>query len=448
MALPSQTERGNDGNRSVMAQPDSGLSSAARTGLIILGVALVGVAGYAAAKWNTQPKKDATKITETAGTPTTINPAPTEIVQGQPLPGGTSTGAPNTSAPTAANTGGVTPLGQPAMVARPGTGTPTSVPATNPVAGNGTTGGGTGTAGQPAGVTPLAGAPTGGANGAPTGGATNPVTPGAVPATPTTTTDLGALALIEAGDKALRENRLVGARTSFSRALLHAEASELDRETLRGKLGTINQDLVFGAMVAAGDPLVESYKVVAGDSLEKIRRKRELATDWRLIQRVNRIANPNSIRVGQTLKLVRGPFHAVVSKAAYRVDIFAGSPDDPANWLFIKAYRAGLGEGNSTPIGNYVIKKGSKLVNPPWVNPRTGERFDKDNPKNPIGEFWIGWQGMGDSQSNTGYGFHGTIEPDSIGQQKSMGCVRLGSTDIAELYELLAEEVSVVRVMP
>jgi hypothetical protein len=29
-----------------------------------------------------------------------------------------------------------------------------------------------------------------------------------------------------------------------------------------------------------------------------------------------------------------------------------------------------------------------------------------------------------------------------------MGCVRLGSTDIAELYELLAEEVSVVRVMP
>jgi hypothetical protein len=201
-------------------------------------------------------------------------------------------------------------------------------------------------------------------------------------------------------------------------------------------------------LVAQGDPLVESYKVVSGDSLEKIRRKRELATDWRLIQRVNKIANPNSIRVGQSLKLVRGPFHAVVNKSAYRVDVFAGSPEDPANWLFIKGYRAGLGEGNSTPIGNYVIKKGSKLVNPPWVNPRTGERFDKDDPKNPIGEFWIGWQGMGDSQANTGYGFHGTIEPDSIGQQKSMGCVRLGSTDIAELYELLAEEVSVVRVMP
>jgi LysM repeat protein len=444
MALPSQSERGNDSNRSVMAQPDSGLSSAARTGLIILGIALVGVAGYAAANWVNKPK-DPTKIADSAGkvtepTAAPVTPPPTEFVQGQPLPGG-ATGT-NTPSAGTSTTGGVTPFGQPATVARPGTGTPTT--------------GTPGTAAPTTGGTTTTGATTGAPTQAATTGATpagGATTPGTAPvtapgATPMTTTDLGVLSLIEAGDKALRENKLVDARASFSKALLHKDASELDRETLRGKLGTINQDLVFGSLVAQGDPLVESYKVVAGDSLEKIRRKRELATDWRLIQRVNKIANPNSIRVGQSLKLVRGPFHAVVNKSAYRVDVFAGSPEDPANWLFIKGYRAGLGEGNSTPIGNYVIKKGSKLVNPPWVNPRTGERFDKDDPKNPIGEFWVGWQGMGDSKANSGYGFHGTIEPDSIGQQKSMGCVRLGSTDIAELYELLAEEVSVVRVMP
>lgn len=247
---------------------------------------------------------------------------------------------------------------------------------------------------------------------------------------------------------ALAANNPVEARRLLSRALLNPQTSDEQRAQLRDQLMTINKDLVFSPTLAANDPMAERYTVQAGDSLVRIARRRELATDWRLIQRVNRISNPNSLRAGQTLKLVRGPFHAVVNKAAYRVDVYQGSPDDPANWLFIKSYRVGLGEGNSTPLGNYVIKKNSKLVNPPWVNPRTGERFGADDPKNPIGEHWIGWQGVGDSAVNQGYGFHGTIEPDSIGQQRSMGCVRMASEDVGELYELLVEEVSVVRVLP
>ena len=108
----------------------------------------------------------------------------------------------------------------------------------------------------------------------------------------------------------------------------------------------------------------------------------------------------------------------------------------------------GLGEGSGTPIGTFVIKKASKLVNPPWTNPRTGERFAADDPKNPIGEFWLGWQGLGDSAAYTGFGLHGTIDPTSIGQSKSMGCVRMGAEDIALIYEMLVEQVSVVRVVP
>jgi lipoprotein-anchoring transpeptidase ErfK/SrfK len=246
----------------------------------------------------------------------------------------------------------------------------------------------------------------------------------------------------------MTNNKLLEARSSFSRAILSKETSDADKEMLRGKLATLNQDLVFSSVITAGDPMAESYKVQPGDSLVRISRRRELATDWRLIQRVNRISNPNALRAGQTLKLVKGPFHAVVNKAAYRVDVYQGSPMEPLGWTYIKSYKVGLGEGNSTPLGNYTIKKNSKLINPPWVNPRTGEKFAADDPKNPIGERWVGWQGVGDSVANSGYGFHGTVDPDSIGQQKSMGCVRLASSDVEELYELLSEEVSVVRVMP
>lgn len=274
----------------------------------------------------------------------------------------------------------------------------------------------------------------------PPAGTTEPLTP--------STSAQAVRRLIEAGDSAAASGRMVDARISYSKAYTHPEAAPSDKASLRAKLTAINNDLVFSSKVTQGDPLAEVYTVAPGDSLVKIARKRDLATDWRLIQRVNGISSPNRIQVGQKLKLLRGPFHAVVSKSDYRLDLFAGSPDEPDNWLYIRSYPVGLGEGNGTPTGEFVIRKGSKLVNPHWVNPRTGEKFDANDPKNPIGEHWLGWEGVGSSAMHTGYGLHGTIDPDSIGKQKSMGCVRMADNDIAAIYDLLVEQVSRVRVVP
>lgn len=251
---------------------------------------------------------------------------------------------------------------------------------------------------------------------------------------------------IEAGDKKVVAGELVQARVLYSKALADPNSSKEDRERLRGKLAQLNQDLLFSPKVTSGDPLVESYAVVGGDSLVKIARKRDLAVDWRLIQRVNAMSSPDVLREGQKLKLVRGPFHAVVHKGEYRLDLYTGAPDDPSGWLYIRSFRVGLGANDKTPLGEFVVKPKSKLVNPHWTNPQTGEKFGADDPKNPIGEHWIGIEGVGDAKKYTGFGLHGTIEPDSIGQQKSMGCVRLGTDDIALLYEMLKEGVSVVRI--
>ena len=45
-----------------------------------------------------------------------------------------------------------------------------------------------------------------------------------------------------------------------------------------------------------------------------------------------------------------------------------------------------------------------------------------------------------------GYGIHGTIHPDQIGQPVSAGCVRMLNTDVEELYDLIPEgtKVSIV----
>ena len=88
-----------------------------------------------------------------------------------------------------------------------------------------------------------------------------------------------------------------------------------------------------------------------------------------------------------------------------------------------------------------------KLANPAWCNPVTHQRYAADDPANPIGEYWLGLEGLtGEAVGKMGFGIHGTIEPDSIGRNASLGCVRLRPADIAALYTLLVEGGSMVEI--
>ncbi len=247
----------------------------------------------------------------------------------------------------------------------------------------------------------------------------------------------------------ISRNDLVGARELMSRALADPSMGAAGHEALRTELMAVNETLVFGPRIFPDDPMSEEYEIGSGDTLGRIARRRELGVHWKLIQRVNRISRPERIRVGQKIKLVRGPFHAIVDKSDYRADIYHGPPSEPDRWVYITSRPVGLGELGSTPTGSFVVREESKLENPAWVNPRDGrEQYDRDDPENPIGEFWIGLRGVGDSSAIEGIGIHGTIEPESIGKQMSMGCVRLLEGDVALMYELLEEGISVVKIVP
>lgn len=253
---------------------------------------------------------------------------------------------------------------------------------------------------------------------------------------------------IDTARRLVAENNRVGARKLLSEALMGADITHREAQILRDELTAINEVLLFSPVVDPKDPMTESYTIKAGDSLSRIASRRELATHWKLIARVNQIADPSKIRLGQNLKLVRGPFHAVVHKSAHRLDIFHGSPDSPESWLYIKSFDVGLGSNDGTPIGEFVVSS-NKLENPGWVNPRDArEQYSPNDPKNPIGEFWIGLTGVGKYSSLTSLGIHGTIDPDSIGDDRSMGCVRLAQGDIDMVYELLAEHISRVMIVP
>jgi len=264
---------------------------------------------------------------------------------------------------------------------------------------------------------------------------------------PAASSSAGVRALIDDGDRKSNAGDALAARTLYNRALADSRTTASDQASLREKLGRLNDDLIFSNRYIKGEPFTEEYIVQAGDNPTKIFRKRDLATEPRLIEKTNK-TDPTKLKVGQKLKLIRGPFHAVVHKADFRLDVYAGSPDDHANWTFIKSFKVGLGESNSTPVGTFTVRSNSKLINPPWTNPKTGEKFLADNPQNPIGERWIGIEGIGDAKQYTGFGIHGTVEPESIGEMKSMGCVRMNAPDVEAIYDLLTEKISVIKIEP
>jgi lipoprotein-anchoring transpeptidase ErfK/SrfK len=94
-----------------------------------------------------------------------------------------------------------------------------------------------------------------------------------------------------------------------------------------------------------------------------------------------------------------------------------------------------------------MVETDTKLKNPQYHSPRGEGVIAADDPKNPLGEFWIGLTGIeGDAVGKPSYGIHGTIEPDSIGKQASLGCIRLLNEDVAIVYEMLVEGKSTVIV--
>lgn len=266
---------------------------------------------------------------------------------------------------------------------------------------------------------------------------------------------------MNSADQAMSARKPVEARAQLNKVLMDPRTSAKDRAGVRQYMAQINQDLVFSPTVFASDPIAEKYTVVSGDNLVKIARKTSSVTESTLIARINRMSNPNALQVGQSLKIIKGPFHAVVSKSGYRMDIYSGSAPSPSSldmsglpegaepgWMYICSFPVGLGEKDGTPIANFAVKE-NKLVNPTWANPRTGESFGADDPKNPIGERWIGLAGLDEkSKGYAKYGIHGTIQPESIGNNMSMGCVRMRAEDVEIVYELLMPKVSVVKIVP
>jgi len=102
------------------------------------------------------------------------------------------------------------------------------------------------------------------------------------------------------------------------------------------------------------------------------------------------------------------PLEIIVDTSTHKLAVVSGS-------VMLRNYSVGLG-GERTPHGEFTISE--KVRNP-------NGRDDGD----------FGSRGM--TLSDTLYAIHGTNEPESIGKDESLGCVRMTKEDVEELFDMV-----------
>ncbi|MFA6142925.1 MAG: L,D-transpeptidase family protein [Candidatus Omnitrophota bacterium] len=228
--------------------------------------------------------------------------------------------------------------------------------------------------------------------------------------------------LIAVAQDADEKGDLLKAKEAYQKLIEKFPASDKISKA-QETLENLNIRILFSSIMT-GDSV--SYTIEKGDNLIKIAKKFNTTPD--LIAKVNNVKD-TALRIGKKLKISKAKFSIVVDKSQNILTLKSGQD-------VLKTYRVSTGKNSCTPVGAFKIV--TKIINPPWYPP-TGGVIQAGDPKNVLGSRWLGL-------SKQSYGIHGTIQPESIGQSVTEGCVRMKNADVEELYCIVPAGTEVVIV--
>ncbi len=183
-------------------------------------------------------------------------------------------------------------------------------------------------------------------------------------------------------------------------------------------------DQLAGTVIYSTQNLIEpACEVQPGETLERIAERYNVP--WQLLAKINGIDDPNSLRPGERLKVVRGPFSAVVSLDKRTLTLML-------NNAYAGRFPIGVGQDFPPPEGQYFVNE--KLVDPIYYGP--GRTIERGDPANPLGRRWLGLGGQ--------IGIHGTNDPRTIGQTGVPGSISLADRDVDDVFDILSEGSKVV----
>lgn len=234
--------------------------------------------------------------------------------------------------------------------------------------------------------------------------------------------------------------KIIEARDILDAALKEIPMNQSELRRVKSQLSKLADMWLFSRKVYPQDKLCDSYKVASGEMFSEIGKQYKVPHE--LLMRMNTIARAELLRAGDTIKVINGPFHAKIYLSSFTMDLYLQK-------TFVKSYKVGIGQtGKRTPTGLWRVKHGGKLIEPPWPDPVSGKILYAGDPDYALGSRWIGLEGLeGEAKGRTGFGIHGTKEPETIGTASSRGCIRLHNGHAIEVYDLLVPIHSKVRVV-
>ena len=102
------------------------------------------------------------------------------------------------------------------------------------------------------------------------------------------------------------------------------------------------------------------YVVEFGETLDGI--AKQFHVPWQYLARLNGVT-AQSLQAGQSLKVLNGPFGAVIDLNRFEMTIHAHG------W-YVRRYSIGIGRELRTPTGEFTVQ--NKLENPQWYDPQGG----------------------------------------------------------------------------
>lgn len=218
-----------------------------------------------------------------------------------------------------------------------------------------------------------------------------------------------------------KDKEIVKARDAY-RTILSKYQNVGNILEVQESLGRLNIEILFSSRITDTDVL---YEVEPGDTLSKIAKRFGTTVD--LIKASNSLKS-DIIQAHSNLKVSKARYKISVDKSQNILTILSGDE-------IMKVYQVSTGENNSTPLGTFKII--NRIKDPVWY--RQGAIVPAESPDNILGSRWLGF-------SKPGYGIHGTVDPKSVGQQATKGCVRMLNSDVEELYTIIpvGTEVTIV----
>ncbi|MEI6437695.1 MAG: L,D-transpeptidase family protein [Candidatus Omnitrophota bacterium] len=219
----------------------------------------------------------------------------------------------------------------------------------------------------------------------------------------------------------LAEGKVLEAKAAYEQ-LTNEHPDFKDIEQAQKELYDLNMKLIFSDIPT---PQAVIHEVKSGDTLGKICKQYNVTME--LVKESNGMKS-EVVRLGQKLRIWTGKFNVYVDKSQNVLMLKSGED-------VIKVYNVSTGANNSTPVGTFKIT--TKLENPVWF--KAGAVIPPESPENVLGTRWMGFD-------KEGYGIHGTVAPDKIGQQVTAGCIRMRNEEVEELYKVLPRgtEVTIV----